>query len=455
MLRRVRAALLALGITVLALASCGVRPAGYGVVLWGETGSGLRTGIIVPVIREATIGSSYLLLVPGEKKPREFPSGRVRFFRGKSDADHFLQSFSPNVQSWAVSMKQDPPPLPIRDQASQDGRVIYKLKPGQLVKVVGKSAAPETVQQYSDYWYEVVTDDGYSGFCFGHYLTSFTTAGDPAQEAQHIMSQDATLDRIMGNTWRPDWFQEMVARGAIDLAVFRDDVGLFPSSSDKVMRLVLPQYSLEFHYTGIQKLGESTYVFTGSDLRVTVVDDQRISIYYHYKDQRVAGLYILMPGQIADVIAAEQKRRQVIFDAIAARGTTLSSSAYGTITLSEGMRFSWSGYQKLVPSLVAADAQGKGRVDFPLHAAKGLAGDYDGVITLVFDRGGDTGAGVPAPGGSPVAGSYTGGGYSVSFLYKAASGGIRFTSLDADSVSNLVVTHPGMSPVVIFFTQTH
>jgi hypothetical protein len=455
MLRRVRAALLALGITVLALASCGVRPAGYGVVLWGETGSGLRTGIIVPVIREATIGSSYLLLVPGEKKPREFPSGRVRFFRGKSDADHFLQSFSPNVQSWAVSMKQDPPPLPIRDQASQDGRVIYKLKPGQLVKVVGKSAAPETVQQYSDYWYEVVTDDGYSGFCFGHYLTSFTTAGDPAQEAQHIMSQDATLDRIMGNTWRPDWFQEMVARGAIDLAVFRDDVGLFPNSSDNVMRLVLPQYSLEFPYTGIQKLGESTYVFTGSDLRITVVDDQRISIYYHFKDQRVAGLYILMQGQIADLIAAEQKRRQVIFDAIAARGTTLSSSAYGTIILSEGMRFSWTGYQKLVPSLVAADAQGKGRVDFPLHAAKGLAGDYDGVITLVFDRGVDTGAGAPAPGGSLVAGSPAAGGYSASFLYKAASGGIRFTSLDADSVSNLVVTHPGMSPVVIFFTQTH
>jgi Bacterial SH3 domain len=450
MLHRGVAAVLAFTLPLLALTSCGPRAAGYGVILWGETNTALQTGVVVPVIGGGTISSSYLVLVPGEKKPREFPMGRVRFFRSKADAAKFSQSFAPYVQSWAVSMKQDPPPLPIRDQASQDGRVIYKLKPGQLVKVVGMSAQRDTIQQYSDYWYEVVTEDGFSGFCFGHFLKSFSTAGDPTMEAQRILSQDETLDTILSNTWRPDWFREMVARGAIDLAVFRDDVGLFPSPSDMVVKLVLPQYSLDFHYTGVQKLGESTYVFTGSDLRITVLDPERISIYYHYKDQRVAGLYTLMKGEVADLITAEQKRRQDIFDSIAARGETLSSSAYGTITLAEGMRFSWSGYQKLVPSLIAADAGGKGRVDFPLHIAKSLAGNYDGVITLVFDHGGDAASAGSAPGS--VASSTRG--YAVSFLYKATSGGVRFTSLDADSVSNLMVTHPGMSPVVIFFTQS-
>ena len=81
------------------------------------------------------------------------------------------------------------------------------------------------------------------------------------------------------------------------------------------------------------------------------------------------------------------------------------------------MRFSWDGYQKLVPTLVAADASGKGRVDFPLHAAKELAGDYDGVITFVFDHGTDSGGnGAPS---SPM----TPNPYTVSFLYKAAGGG--------------------------------
>jgi len=439
-------------LTLLALASCGVRAAGYGVVLWGETDTALKTGLVVPLIGGGTINSSYLVMVPGEKKPREFPMGRIRFFRSRKEASQFAQAFAPYAQSWAVSMKQDPPPLPIRDQAAQDGRVIYKLKPGQLVKVVGKSAQPDTIQQYTDSWYEVVTEDGFSGFVFGHFLKAFTAAGDPAQEAQRILSQDETLDTILNNTWRPDWFQQMIARGAIDLTIFRDDVGLFPSPSDMVVRLVLPQYSMEFHYTGIQKLGESTYVFTGSDLRVSVVDDQRISIYYHYKDQRVAGLYVLMKGEVADSITAEQKRRQGVFDSIVARGSTLSSSAYGTITLGEGMRFTWNGYQKLVPSLISADAGTTGRADFPYHAAKSLSSDYDGVVTLVFDHGGSPAPASASPGNGPSAGLSAGA--SVSFLYKAASGGIRFTSLDQDSVSNLVVTHPGMSPVVIFFSQS-
>ncbi|HVP18300.1 MAG TPA: SH3 domain-containing protein [Spirochaetia bacterium] len=445
MLRRV-CGLLASVLPVILLASCGARTAGYGVVLWGETVGALSTGTIVPVVRETPINSSYLLAVPGENKPREFPMGRIRFFHARKDAEDFSRAFAPYGEEWAVSMKQDPPPLPVREQGSQEGRVIYKLKPGQLIKVVSRSPSRETVQQYADYWYEVVTEDGYSGFCFGHYLKTFATAGDPSREARRILSQDEALDRIMGNTWRPDWFREMVARGAIDLAIFREDVGLFPSPSDSIFRLVLPQYSVEFPYTGVQKLGESTYAFTGSDLRVTVVDEERISIYYHYKDQRMAGLYTLMKQDVGDLIAAEQKRRQAIFDSIAARGTSFNSSAYGTISVSPDMRFTWTGYQKLVPSLIPADAQGKGRVDFPLHAAKELAGDYDGVITFVFDRAGDPGTS-SAP-GSPAAA------YSASFLYKATAGGLRFTSLDRDSVTNLVVTHPGISPTVIFLTQS-
>ncbi len=439
MLRRA-CAFSALALPLLLLASCGMRPAGYGVVLWGETAGAFPTGSIVPVVRQAPINNTYLVAAPGEKKPREFPMGRIRLFRTSREAQDFSRTFAPYAQEWAVSMKQDPPPLPIRDSASQEGHVIYKLKPGQLVKVVSRSDARETIQQYADYWYEVVTEDGYGGFCFGHYLKTFQTYGDPIQEAQRILSQDEALDRIMGNTWRPDWFRDMLARGAIDLAIFREDIGLFPSPSENVVRLVLPQYSLEFHYTGIQKLGESTYVFTGSDLRITVQDEERISIYYHYKDQRMAGLYTLINGDVGDLITAEQNRRQAIFDSIASRGTTLSSSAYGTISLSSDRRFTWAGYQKLVPSFIPADAAGKGQVDFPLHAAKELAGDYDGVITFVFD----------AP-GTPAAAAAA---YSVSFLYKATAGGLRFTSLDRDSVSNLVVTHPGISPIVIFLTQS-
>jgi hypothetical protein len=248
------------------------------------------------------------------------------------------------------------------------------------------------------------------------------------------MSQDEALDRIMGTTWRPDWFREMGAKGMIDLATFREDVGLFPSPSEKTMRLVLPLSSLEFPYTEVQKLGASTYAFAGTDLRITVLDEERISVSYRLKDQLVSGVYAVMKDDVAEVIASEQKRRADLFDSLAGKGAVLSSSAYGTIRLEEGMRFSWQGFEKLVPSLIGPEAKGKGRVDFPLHVAGEIGGSFDGVITFVFDEYPDA--------------------RGVSFLYKATDGGLRVTSLAKDSLSELLVTHPAMAPVVIFFRQS-
>jgi hypothetical protein len=248
------------------------------------------------------------------------------------------------------------------------------------------------------------------------------------------LSQDENLERIMGNTWRPDWFREMAVKGTIDLATFREDIGLFPNPAESTMRLSLPLSAVDFKYTGIEKLGANAYAFAGSDLRITVLDEERISISYRYKDQALSGLYAIMRSDVAELIAGEQKRRSDAFDSFFLKGQTLTSSAYGTIRLEPGMRFTWQSFQKLVPSLIGREATGKGSVDFPFHVAREIAGGYNGVITFTFDEYADT----PGP----------------SFLYTFASAGVRFTSLAKDSVSNLLVTHPAMTPVVIFFNQS-
>ena len=432
MLRRLLAGTLAL-LPVVLLASCGARGVGYGVVLWGDPNNAPQTGGIVRVVRESPINGSCLVAVPGENKPREYPLGRIRIFKKRAEAAAFAKAYSDTVTSWAVVMKQDPPPLPIRDTPDPDGKVVYKLQWQQLVKVVSRSAEKVSIKPYMDYWYEVATEDGYTGWCFGHFLKLFAASGDPTGEAQRTRQLDETLDRIMGTTWRPDWFRDMLAKGTFDLSMFRDDVGLFPSLSEKVVRLVLPLSTFEFRYGEIQKLGASTYAFTGTDLRITVLDEERISVSYRYKDQPVTGLYALMKDDVAEVIAAEQKRRTDLYDALVKKGATLASSAYGTIRLQGGMHFSWDGFGKLVPALISPNAKGRGAIDFTLHSAKELAAEFDGVITFVFDESANAG---------------------VSFLYKAASGGLRFTSLAKDSVQGLLVTHTGMSPVVIFFSQS-
>jgi hypothetical protein len=425
-------------LATLALGACGPRAAGYGVMLWGAPGvddpSGLpATGSVVAVIRESQIASTYLLAVPGKKTGVDVPMGRVRFFKRRGDAASFAKLYAENVATWGFSGKQDPPPLPIREEAKQDAKTVYKLKPNQMVKIVSRSAEKQTIKPYTNYWYEVVTEDGFGGWVFGHFLKVFIVQGDPTAEAGRLMSQDETLDRLMGSTWRPDYFREMVAKGMIDLSVFREDVGLFPSLSDNMMRLQLPLSTFEFPYTGIEKLGASSYVFTGTDLRVTVLDEERIIVNYRIKDQAVSGLYAIMTEDLAEVIAAEQQRRQDLYARLTKPGATLASSAYGTIRLGADMRFSWQGFDKLVPSVIGAGVKGGGRIDFSLHLAKELAGAYDGVITFLFDESVDTG---------------------VNFLYKAVGGGLRLTALGRDSVKDLQITGTGISPVVIFFSQS-
>jgi hypothetical protein len=442
MLRRTLPAAL-LSIAVIVLASCGGGGVGYGVVLWGEVNGSPQTGAVVRITREP-IDSTYLIAVPGQKKPREYPVGRIRLFKRRAEAAEFAKTYAPTLAQWAVVMKQDPPPLPIRETPDPEGRVVYKLKWQQVVKVVSRSAEKATINPYSDYWYEVATEDGSAGWCFGHFLHPFTTAGDPQPTAQQILAQDETLDRIMGTTWRPDWFRDMQGRGTIDLTMFREDVGLFPSPADKLVKLVLPLSAFEFRYKDIQKLGAGTYSFTGTDLRITALDEQRISVSYRFKDQPVTGVYAVMKDDVAEVIAAEQKRRADIYDALAKKGATLASSAYGTIRLTGDMRFTWEGFGKLVPGLISPNAKGKGTVDFTLRAAKELAADYDGAITLLFDTAG-------GPTTDPVS---TVPGLAVTFLYKAAAGGLRLTSLSRDSIQGMLVVRPGSSPIVIFFSQS-
>ena len=418
----------------LVLASCGARPVGWGVVLWGETSGAPRTGSIVGILQESAIGEASLIAVPGEKKPREYPLGRIRIFKKKSEATAFAAAYAGSTGAWAVVVKEDLPPLPVRDAPGQDGKVIYKLQYGQLVKVVSRSAEKVDVKPYSDYWYEVTTEDGFTGWCFGHFLKPFTSGTDPVADARKVLSQDDVLARIMGTTWRPSWFLDQVARGAIDLSMYREDVGFFPDPQDHVMKLVLPLSTFEFHYTGEpQKAGVASYTFPGTDLRVDVLDQDRITVSYRYKDQPKTDLYVTVKDDVAQIISAEQARRSDLYAALLKRGATLSSSAYGTIHLQQGMRFTWEGFSKLVPTVIGPDAKGGGSVDFSLHVGKELASDYDGVITFVFDE-------------YPRAG--------VSFLYRAAGGGLRFTSLGRDSLQDLFVTHPGLSAVVIFFNQS-
>jgi len=415
-----------------ALCSCGPRAVAWGVLLWGDLTGPFATGSVVAITRDSQISDTYLVAVKGERQAREFLKGSVRRFARRAEAAAAAEALKPWATTWGFSRKEDAPPLPIRETADQNARTVYRLRYGQLVKVTGRSAEKVEIKPYTDYWYEVATEDGYGGWCFGHFLKVFTAEGEPAVEREKLLAQDDTLERILGTTWRPDYFRKMINDGRIDLHSFREDIGLFPDPEHRTFRLVLTRESREFPYQRIERSGTTTYAAVGSDLRITVLDEERISVSYRDGDLQAGGLYATLEQDVAEVIAAELQRRQNLFDRLRSAGSTLTSSSYGVIRLETGMRFTWQGFDRLVPSLIGATAKGSGRVDFPYHVGKELAGQYDGVITLQFDDG-ET---------------------EVSFLVKHAAGGVRFTSLGRDGIQDLDAVRVGISPVVIFFSQS-
>ncbi len=429
---RAAAAIALITLSLLVLGSCGPRAVAWGLLLWGDLTGPFATGTVVAITRDSQISDTYLVAVKGERQAREFAKGSVRKFAHRAEAVAAAEILQPWLATWGFSRKEDPPPLPIRETSDANAKTVYRLRFGQLVKVVSRTAERVEVKPYTDYWYEVATEDGYSGWCFGHFLKVFTAEGEPAVELERLLSEDDTLARILGTTWRPDFFRKMINDGRIDLTSFREDVGLFPDPDNRKFRLVLTRETLEFPYQRIERSGTTTYAAVGTDLRITVLDEERISVSYRDGDQQAGGLYAALEEDVAEVIAGELQRRQNLFDRLRSAGATLTSSSYGVIRLQAGMRFTWQGFERLVPSLIDAKAKGTGRVDFPYHVGKELAGQYDGVITLQFDDG-ET---------------------EVSFLVKNAAGGVRLTSLGRDAFEELDAVRVGISPVVIFFSQS-
>jgi hypothetical protein len=432
---------------LLVLASCGPRTIAYGVILWGEPSGPASAGAVVSIIEKSESAKSLIFTVSGGN-PMQFPEGHVRSFASRADALKFTEGYSPYLTSWALCQKLDAPPLPIRDVPNTDGRSVYRLRPNQLMKIIGRSAERETIRPYTDYWYEVVTEDGYSGWCYGHFLRVFTVQGDPSELAKKLVNQDETLDIILGSTWRPDWFAGMIQTGEIDLTRFREDVGLFPMPSESLFKLVMPLYSVDFRYTSVDRIAMGQYLVGGTDLRISVLDKDRIQIGYKYKSQELGGVFVVIKEDVAEIIQRERERRQELFESMRAGGSTFTSTAYGTIQLLDQMRFAWTGFEKLTPTVIGQGARGAGTVDFPYHLSQDLRDAYDGVITLFFD-------GLPAASGQakPLSGQGAGTSGGVSFLYKAVDGGLRFTSLSKESFSELTVKKVGFSPVIIFFTQ--
>ena len=384
-----RSAAAAAGGALLALlaAACGPAPVGHGVVLWSDGGA-LPAGAVILVLEESSIENRYMVR-PGAAErgaePVPVARWRVRVFPEPEQAAAFAARYAPFAASYGYAARNG---LPVRSAASATADIVYKLRAGEVAKVLERSAQPEQVGVYENYWYEVLAADGTTGYTFGEFLPVFESRGDPQAEAARLLAEDATLEHLLATVWRPDEFRAMVVTGRYDLNRFRAEYGLFPDPAAQVFRLVTAAGTREFAYESIERVGDGRYVLlledTVSRLRLTLQSATRLAVTYAEGARTVTRIFTALSSDVTELIAAELARRDQRYAKLLARGAVWRSTGYGTIELDAERGYRWRGFQALVPGLVPAGLPGSGWIDFRYAPGEELAGRYDAVITFLF-----------------------------------------------------------------------
>ena len=397
------------GACALLLAACEQAPRGFGVVLW-SAGVAPPTGAVIHIIEESSIEDRYLVRSAGvdqDEEPVPVERWRVRVFPDTEQASAFAARYAPVTDSYAYSVRNG---LPVRAEASATADIIYKLREGQVTKVLERGAQPERVGAYENYWYQVLTEDGVAGYTFGEFLPVFRASGDPHAEAARLRADDPALEHLLATVWRPDYFRAMVITGRYDLRRFRAEYGLFPDPAARVFRLVTATGTRDFRYRTVERVGEGRYVFHPEDgaspARFTVHGSHRVSMSYSAAGRQVTQVFVQLSRDVAESIAAEQDRRARLYRDLVERGAVLHSSGYGTIELGPERRFRWQRFLALVPELLPSGLPGTGRVDFRYAPAPELGGSYDTVISFLFD-GDEPAATAASPPASEEGGSAT------------------------------------------------
>jgi hypothetical protein len=265
----------------------------------------------------------------------------------------------------------------------------------------------------------------------------FTPSGDPKAEVETLMARDPMLEALLETDWRPEYFQEMVDEGRIDLTAFGPGFGFFVEPEDKQIQLVVGKRSTSFQYQSLDNVGANRYVFTGPDIasggiRINMQSAQRIVVTFPAGEQVLSSVFITFSEDIEEIITQESERRERLAESFSSRSRILRSSAYGNIFLEETMRFRWEDFGRLGEQVFLKPVRGSGNVDFPYYLSDRVGESFDGIITFRFDE------------YQPDEGT--------SFLYSFDASGVRFEYVRPQGIENLEVVRRDSSPLVIYFS---
>ena len=422
-MKRLVHVLIIAAVTLLAV-SCADKSIGFAVILWPAPDSGLQENAIYPIIGESEIQEGLNLRV--DDTEQSVAAWRVMRFDEEAAALTFQSDFEAWAATYARSLRTA---LPVRERADRTTTRVYRLRENEVVKIIDRQDEPSDEAGLVDYWYQVLTREGITGWAFGYHLELTGASGQALSTDDSSDDAVQLLEDIADVAWRPQYFDEMIQSGRLVLSEFGPRFGLFGDIENQRFRLVLPGVDRTFEYEGFSMPNRSVVEFEGTNLSLTLSGDRELIARYTVAGRDRTTTLVRIEEDLQDILAAEQERREQQLSQILSRGTGLVSATYGSMDVGERGTISKHGFERLVPTVLPSDFDGTASMEFSLFLADELRGRYDGALQM-----------------------QVGSGRRRAFLYTLVDDGLRLVYVPENLIGddNVVVEEP-ISPVVMFY----
>ncbi|GHT69145.1 lipoprotein [Spirochaetia bacterium] len=435
---------LCLIVTVTLLTSCSQR-LGWGILLWSSEEPVIPSGTVLPVYIRSNIDKVWVVGIPKAFRTKgeglnkfEVPLAQFEFSGSKRKARARAADFAQYALVYAENLQDG---LPMREFADNSSRRMYRLKTGEIIKILaqveGAPAISTTGDPLPGDWYRVMAGDGTMGYCFSYRLKLFEHTGGvltvlPAdQEAE----EDPDLEQLLAKTWSAESYGTMLTSRRFNLEELSRHWRFFPGQDTGTARIFLPNLDQTFSHAGIRAAGEKVWRFEGTNLQMSLRSDTTLAVQFSMPGEVLQSLiFVALPAEVDDLIMQETARREDLFSNIYNQGPEYTSNNYGTLVFGEGGDFVWTDNQLLIPQVIPPAALESGSVAMDLYLSPEIQNLYEGAFSLHFN-----GARLSR---SPIV---------VRFMYARDARGFRVEYVPDTSLDGNAVVRRASSPTVIYF----
>jgi hypothetical protein len=422
-------------------ASCSKKTIGWGVLLWHIAEPDIPSGTVLPIQVRSNIQQAWIARLPegfsADKNAFvEVPLPHLEFFRTRGRAEKYREGFSEYARVYAETIQDG---LPIRDKPENNARRTYRLKEGEVIKILEKVEGVAAISAAGDPlegdWFLVLTQSGSTGYCFSYRLKLFEHSAGPLENrpVEANTGGDRELELVLTRTWYPEIYGTMVNSGRIHIDTLARNYSFTAGINRGRARIYLEQADISFPYRKIVKTGDHSWNFDGTPLTVTLRSESAVEVRWEDGEGTArTETFVTLPLSVENIISREKERREGQFQALYVRGPAFESPNYGVLTLGSGGRFTWDGVESLPEEILPPSILGSGTVDMDYYLTGDLAERYTGALALRFD--------------SAVEGR------SMVFAYTLDNQGLRMEHIPADHAAGRTISRRSSPPFVIYFT---